>query len=420
MPASTEVDDYAGIAPATEGADALVTSIFQGRGQSLLGGPANGNLPCIVKRLRTIVPVIAISWSLCSCSAPETTSKQAEAMEPDAWSSATPVDVITDLDVPWSMVIVGDEVLVSQRDRMDILAFRLGEEARRLRAVPNAATPLDGGVLGLAAFEEGDLDRNGRSWIYAYHSTASDNRIVRMAYANGALGSPEIVFTGIPAGNGHNGGRIAFGPDGMLYVATGETRQPAFSQDPQSLAGKILRMTPEGGVPEDNPFAGSVVYSMGHRNPQGLAWDDQGHLWETEFGDKEWDELNRIEPGKNYGWPAVQGRADDPDYVDPVVQWRTSVMGPSGLAYFDGTFFVAGLTGQRIWSVTFDAAGRPLTEAHFIGTYGRIRDVAEGPDGTLWFLTNNTDGRGDAPAPDDDRILSVPILSTGSARRQGA
>ncbi|WP_223262860.1 PQQ-dependent sugar dehydrogenase [Sphingobium sp. SCG-1] len=310
------------------------------------------------------------------------------------------------LDVPWSVVLIGDEALVSERDKMTIVAFRPGERPRQLRKVPSVDTPIDGGVLGLAAFETG-----GTVWLYAFHSTVSDNRIVRMPYANGALGNPEIVFTGVPVGRGHNGGRIAFGPDGMLYVTTGETRNPALSQDQGSLAGKILRMTPEGKVPEDNPIERSVVYSIGHRNPQGLAWDAKGQLWETEFGDKGWDELNRIEPGKNYGWPAVEGRAGKPEYTDPVVQWPTSEMGPSGLAYINGTFFIAGLTGQRLWSVTIDAAGQAVTTAYYTDIYGRIRDVIKGPKGTLWFVTNNTDGRGDTPGPADDRVLSVPLTS---------
>lgn len=313
-----------------------------------------------------------------------------------------PSEVVQGLSVPWSIIFVGDEALVSQRDKMDILAMRPGRRPRSLGVIRDAATPVDGGVLGLAT-----LHRDGTDWIYAFHSTDADNCIVRMTYADGALGVPEVVFAGIPVGRGHNGGRIAFGPDGMLYVATGETRNPALSQDPRSLAGKILRMTPTGSVPADNPFPGSVVYSIGHRNPQGLAWDAAGRLWATEFGDKGWDELNRIEAGRNYGWPEVEGRAGNAAFVDPVVQWRTTEMGPSGLAYVDSTFFIAGLTGKRLWSVKIDAGGKPITTAHFAGAYGRMRDVVKGSDGRLWFVTNNTDGRGGPPRPGDDRIFAV-------------
>jgi glucose/arabinose dehydrogenase len=217
-----------------------------------------------------------------------------------------------------------------------------------------------------------------------------------------------VVIEGLAGGRGHNAGRIAFGPDGMLYVTVGDSRNPALSQDPDALGGKILRMTPEGKVPADNPKQGSLVYALGLRNPQGLAWDNRGQLWATDFGDKGWDELNRIEPGKNYGWPVIEGRSDNPAYVNPVVQWRTPEMGPSGLAYVNGTFFIAGLTGQRLWSVSFDAAGQPVATEHFANTYGRIRDVVKAPDGNLWFVTNNT-SRPETARPGDDRVLSLPL-----------
>ncbi len=369
-------------------------------------GPAEGPRTYrAAMRTLTVAVLAATTCATAACGQPQPRTNSAEPFR-EALAEGAPADIVTGLDVPWSVVMVGDEALVSERDNMDILAFRPGETPRSLGPVPNVATPLDGGVLGLAV-----LNDDGTVWIYAFHSTTSDNRIVRMPYANGALGDPEPVFTGVPVGRGHNGGRIAFGPDRMLYVATGETRNPALSQDPQSLAGKILRMTPDGNTPEDNPTEGSVVYSIGHRNPQGLAWDERGQLWATEFGDNDWDELNRIEPGRNYGWPTVEGLAGNPAYLDPVVQWRTPEMGPSGLTYIDGTFFIAGLTGRRLWTVTIDVDGRPVTAAHYVGTYGRIRDVVRGLNGNLWFVTNNTDGRGDTPAPSDDRILSIPLAA---------
>jgi glucose/arabinose dehydrogenase len=173
------------------------------------------------------------------------------------------------------------------------------------------------------------------------------------------------------------------------------------------LNGKILRMTPAGDVPGDNPTSGSYVYSMGHRNPQGLAWDADGQLWAAEFGQNTWDEFNRIEPGANYGWPVVEGASGQSGFVDPVLQWATSEASPSGLTYVDGTFFLAALRGTRVWALYPDSG--PSAVAWFEGQFGRIRDVAPGPDGTLWFISNNTDGRGD-PIAGDDHLYQVRLV----------
>jgi|SRR5690625_4634726 len=209
---------------------------------------------------------------------------------------------------------------------------------------------------------------------------------------------------GTAAGN-HNGGRIAFGPDGMLYVTTGDAGDPSHAQDPDSPAGKILRLTPDGEIPNDNPVDGSPVHSLGHRNPQGLDWADDGTLYASEFGQDTWDELNVIEPGGNYGWPEVEGIGGG-EFIDPVRQWRPAEASPSGLAVVDGSVVVASLRGERVWQVPIGEPQR--SEDHLTGDHGRLRDVAEAPDGSLWILTNNTDGRGD-PADGDDRVLRVPI-----------
>ena len=319
--------------------------------------------------------------------------------------AGVPVQVATGLTIPWSGVPVGDEVLVSQRGIGEIIAIRPGERPRSVGEVSEVVARGDGGMLGLAV-----LERGTERWLYAYHSTASGNRIVRLPYSGGRLGGVEIILDGLPGGRGHNGGRIAFGPDGMLYVTTGETRNPALSQDLRSLAGKILRMTPEGKIPDDNPIPGSFVYSSGHRNPQGLAWDQNGQLWSTEFGEDTWDELNRIEPGGNYGWPLAEGRAGNPRFIDPVVQWPTQEMGPSGLAFIQGTFFIAGLTGERLWTVSIEEGGKAKSEAFYTGEYGRIRDVFEGVDGKLWFLTN---GSRDQPA---GQLRSVGLSPGGASQ----
>src|SRR5690606_29914151 len=203
------------------------------------------------------------------------------------------------------------------------------------------------------------------------------------------------VLTGIPRGpNFHDGGRIAFGPDGMLYAGTGDAGDSSHAQNPQSLAGKILRMTPTGDVPSDNPFGDSLVYSLGHRNVQGLAWDRQGRLFATEFGNLSTDEVNLIVPGANYGWPTCEGTCADPNFRNPVYTWSTAEASPSGAAIAGDTLFVAALRGQRLWTLPITASGVGTATAVLQGQYGRIRTVEVGPDGWLWITTSNRDGRG--------------------------
>ncbi|MEU1231212.1 PQQ-dependent sugar dehydrogenase [Streptomyces sp. NPDC005828] len=309
------------------------------------------------------------------------------------------------LKSPWGLAeLPGGDLLVSSRDERTITRVdgRTGAKTL-LGTVPGVVPGGEGGLLGLAV-------RDG--WVYAYMTTASDNRIVRMRYGGGKgdrLGPPEPVLTGIPKGFVHNGGRIAFGPDGMLYAGTGETGRTGLAQDRSSLGGKILRMTPEGRPAPGNPFPGSVVYSYGHRNVQGLAWDPQGRLWASEFGQDTWDELNLIEPGRNYGWPVVEGRAGRAGFVDPVAQWPTSEASPSGIAYARGAIWMAALRGERLWRVPLSGAERSgEPEAFLKGEYGRLRTVLAAGGDRLWLVTSETDTRG-TPGPGDDRILRLEV-----------
>jgi Glucose/sorbosone dehydrogenases len=318
--------------------------------------------------------------------------------------AGAPETVVDGLGLPWSMARLDGETLISQRDDARILSLGDDGALREVGTVPGVRHGGEGGLLGLAA-----LDARDGIWVYAFHTGADDNRIVRMPYAGGALGEPEVVLAGIARAGNHNGGRIAFGPDGMLYATTGDAAQPGLAQDPASLNGKILRLTPTGGVPDDNPIPDSPVYSLGHRNPQGIAWDAAGQLWAAEFGQNTWDEFNRIDPGANYGWPVVEGQGGVEGYVDPVLQWSTAEASPSGLAYVDGTFFLAALRGERLWAIQVDASGAASATPWFVGEFGRIRDVAAGPDGGLWFVTSNTGGRG-TPRDGDDRLLRVDLL----------
>ena len=309
--------------------------------------------------------------------------------------------VAQDLDAPWSIAFHHDVALISERDSARILELSDEGEAREIGVIDGVAPRGEGGLLGIAVHED---------YLYAYFTGADDNRIERFeltgAAGDLALGRAETVISGMDAAGNHNGGRIAFGPDGMLYATVGDAGDPSSAQDLDSLSGKILRLTPEGAVPADNPFPGSPVYSYGHRNPQGIAWDDDGALYASEFGQDTWDELNVIEPGGNYGWPEVEGYAEREGYIDPVQQWSPDAASPSGIAVANGVVVIANLRGERLREIPLDELG--AANEHLVGEYGRLRDVVLAPDGTLWVLTNNTDGRGQ-PAAGDDRVISVPL-----------
>jgi glucose/arabinose dehydrogenase len=314
-------------------------------------------------------------------------------------------DVVTGLDAPWGLVRLPDgDALVGDRDTGTVSRFGPGTQGTvQVGRIAGSVHRGEGGLLGLALSP--DFARDGL--VYAYTTTDSDNRILRMRYTrDGGLGPAEVVLSGIPSGTIHNGGRIAFGPDGMLYAGTGESNDRPLAQDPDSLGGKILRMTPDGKPAPGNPRADSVVYTLGHRNVQGLAWDSAGRLWASEFGQNTWDELNLIVPGANYGWPAEEGQAGDPRFVDPKAQWRTSDASPSGIAIVGDVVYMAALRGERLWQIPIRGTEVGTPKAWFEDRYGRLRTVLALPDGNLWVLTNNTDGRG-SPESGDDRVLAV-------------
>ena len=316
--------------------------------------------------------------------------------------AGTPHDVASSLEAPWSVVFRNGTPLVSERDSARILELADDGTTRAIGTVPDVAGAGEGGLLGLAVDEQGRL--------YAYSTAADGNRIQRFdvtgAPGSLALGEAVTIIDKIPSASYHDGGRIAFGPDGMLYATAGDAGQSGNAQDLESLGGKILRMTADGAIPNDNPFPGSLVYSYGHRNPQGLAWAQDGTMFATEFGQETWDELNIITPGANYGWPNVEGIADSDGFTDPVQQWTPGEASPSGMTHVDGTLFIANLRGQVLRAVS--VADPTTSIEYYNGEFGRIRDVTVTPEGDLWFLTNNTDGRG-TPGPQDDRILGVDL-----------
>jgi glucose/arabinose dehydrogenase len=320
----------------------------------------------------------------------------------------TPEVLVRGLEAPWGLAFLPDgRALVSERDSARILevpaAGGTPVEVARLPAVDASG---EGGLLGIAIAPSFTADH----LVYAYYTSGEDNRIVRFSLAD-PTHREQVLVSGIPVSGIHNGGRLTFGPDGFLYATTGDASERGRSQDASSLGGKILRLTVDGRPAPGNPDPASPVWSRGHRNVQGLAFDDAARLWATEFGQDTYDEINRIEPGGNYGWPTVEGGGGAPRFRDPLLTWRTDEASPSGMAYAKGSLWVAALRGVRIWRVDLDGAGGVrAAEPLLTGQFGRLRHVAFAPSGdALWVLTSNRDGRG-SPSPDDDRILRIPLL----------
>ena len=353
-----------------------------------------------------IAALVALALLSTACSSSAGSSSIPESIT--AGSSEVEITTIaTGLEVPWGLAFTPDgKALVTERDSGRLLSVDSSGNIEELQRLPSGGTG-EGGLLGIALSPNYESD----GLIYAYYTTEEDNRVVRFRLGE----DPEPILTGIPFKSYHNGGRIAFGPDGYLYVGTGDGGNPSNAQDLNSLGGKILRITSEGRVPEDNPFSGSPVYSYGHRNVEGLAWDSDGQLYASEFGQDRFDEVNRIVPGGNYGWPEVEGEGGEPEYRDPIATFTTSEASPSGatileggaIPQWEGDFFMAALRGQRLWRLEISHEGTATErEALLQGQAGRLRHVAQAPDGSLWVLTSNRDGRG-TPAPDDDRILRI-------------
>lgn len=324
---------------------------------------------------------------------------------PNASSVPTPRaagDVATGLDVPWGLdFLPNGDALVAERGG-DVVRVGSGGQTEPVGQIQAAEPSGEGGLLGLAISPNFTSDR----LVYLYYSTSDDNRIARATFRGGRLGEPDPILTGIPSEVFHDGGRILFGPDGMLYASTGDAGVGERAQDLDSLGGKILRMTPDGEPAPGNPFRDSLVYSYGHRNVEGLAFDSAGRLWASEFGENTWDELNLIRPGENYGWPEVEGRGRGGRFVDPVAQWSPAEASPSGIAIADDVIYMAALRGERLWQIPIRGNRVAEPRSFLTGTFGRLRTVVRAPDNTLWVTTSNLDGRG-APQPGDDRILRI-------------
>lgn len=359
--------------------------------------------------LRTIVSVAIAALLLAGCSdsdepapAPASPTSPSASPEPRTVEPRVADEIVTDLNVPWSIVFLDDgSALVSQRDSASIVRVGADGSVTDLGQVPGVQPGGEGGLQGLAVTPD-------ESTVFAYLTSPSDNRVARMSFDGETLGEPAPILTGLAKAQNHQGGALLYDQDDdVLFVAVGDAAQAQRAQDTSSLNGKILRIDRDGNPAPGNPF-GNEVWSYGHRNVEGLAFDEDGRLWASEFGEKAADELNLIEAGGNYGWPEVEGASDDSRFVAPKATWPTDQASPAGLAIVGDTAYLGALRGQRLWAVPLDGEQAGAPREAFVEEFGRLRAVADAGDGTLWISTSNTDGR-ISSRPGDDRLLRVVV-----------
>ncbi len=318
------------------------------------------------------------------------------------------IEIIAEnLQIPWEIAFLPDgDLLVTERPGM---LNRIGKE-RRVYTIEGVEHISEGGLLGMALHPRFSENQ----WIYLYLTTRSGdsliNRVERYRFERDRLTEKTTIIDNIPGAAYHDGGRIAFGSDDYLYVTTGDAGKSNLAQNIKSLAGKILRIGDNGSIPSDNPF-GNAVWSYGHRNSQGLTWDDEGRLWATEHGRSGilsgLDELNIIEKGKNYGWPVIQGDETKAGMESPIVQSGSDeTWAPAGIAFLDGSLFFGGLRGESLYAAKIMEDRKVSLKSHFRQEFGRIRAVVLGPNNYLYITTSNTDGRGD-PHSGDDKIIRI-------------
>lgn len=343
------------------------------------------------------LPRVLLIGALLSGCAQDASEPRASGSRPSASASSGdfgPEVLVTGLEVPWGLdFLPGGDALVTERDSARVLRVPAdGADPVEVTRIEAADPSGEGGLLGLVVAPDGQT-------VYVYVTTSEDNRIVRFPLS--APDEVEPVLTGIPKGQIHNGGRLAIS-DGLLWAGTGDTGDTSLSQDPDSLGGKVLRMTLDGEVVPGNEH---LWFSRGHRNVQGIAFGPDGQTYAVEFGQNRFDEVNELAPGSNGGWPEVEGAGDGGGrYLAPITTWETAEASPSGATVLGNALYVAALRGHRLWRVPLDDPGRPT--ALYEGEFGRLRTVEAAPDGSLWVMTSNRDGRGD-PTDDDDRILRL-------------
>ncbi len=320
-------------------------------------------------------------------------------------------EVANNLEVPWEIVFLpaspaggpNNDILLTERTGS--LKLISNGQTNTIAKISDVKPYGEGGLMGLAIHPK----YQANNYIYLYYTySGSDNktlnRVVRYKFENNSLSDRKILIDNIPGAIYHNGGRLKFGPDGFLYITTGDSLNPSLAQDTNSLAGKILRSTDEGKVVSDNPF-NNLVYSYGHRNPQGLAWDSNGRLWETEHGNNATDEVNIIVKGRNYGWPNITGSQTKSGMQSPFAQSGLETWAPAGAVFYNDSLYYGGLKGQALFQLKI-SNGNAIITKHLLQEYGRIRDVVLGLDNLLYITTSNRDGRGN-PNANDDRILKI-------------
>lgn len=314
--------------------------------------------------------------------------------------------IAENLNIPWDLEFINNNTFLVT-ERSGLIKLYQDNELKKEIPVADVNEIGEGGLLGLALHP----NFNENNFLYLYKTTKLGNQninvVERYIFKDESLTEKRLIVNNIPGAFTHNGGRIAFGPDNYLYITTGDAQNTSLSQNRNSLAGKILRVSDEGAIPNDNPF-NSAVYSYGHRNPQGIAWDNNGNLWSTEHGPTGHDELNLIKAGLNYGWPIIKGDEDNNNMQMPVIHSGKNTWAPSGMTILENKIYFAGLRGNAIFEAEIDEDknNATLVKAHLRSDYGRIRFVRLGPDGYLYFGTNNRDGRGQ-PEDGDDKIIRL-------------
>lgn len=350
----------------------------------------------------------------------ETEPEEVDVDEPEEVFEGFPYEVqswIEQLESPWALDIAADGTIYFTESTGAVRVIEDGELVQEpVISFPNTVTRSEGGLLGLALHPQ--FEHNRLMYVYQTYSESGTtrNRVLRLIENEGKAELERVIIDNLPGAANHNGGRIKIGPDEHLYITAGDIYEVELAQQLDSLGGKIIRLGLDGEIPDDNPFDNSPVYSWGHRNPQGLAWHPEtGDLFSSEHGQTAHDEINLIIPGQNYGWPIIEGDQEADGMQSPLVHSSTVTWAPSGATFitkgpWTGDLFVANLRGEQLIRIMLDQQNGQLEytdrEYLFHGEFGRIRDVVEGPDGIVYILTNNRDGRGD-PTSEDDRIIRL-------------